>query len=193
MPQAYRALQRAVGSSNVRSELVERYALPQSGERVLDIGCGTGEFAEYLGEVTYHGYDPSEEYVEAANEKFRHLGTFEVAGVGSAGFASSSFDLCIAHGVLHHLDDDLARLLFADARRALVSSGRLVTIDPVFDDDQSSVAAFLARRDRGQNVRTAEEYLTLAREHFPDAEVTVRHDLLRVPYSHAIIVATATD
>ena len=40
-------------------------------------------------------------------------------------------------------------------------------------------------------MRAAAEYERLAREAFPVVVRTVRHDLLRVPYTHAILECTA--
>ena len=60
-------------------------------------------------------------------------------------------------------------------------------MDPCFAQDQSRVAAFIIRKDRGQNVRTAEAYLDLARTIFPQAVVHNRNDMLRIPYNHAVL------
>ena len=49
------------------------------------------------------------------------------------------------------------------------------------------MARWLAALDRGQNVRKADELVILAQEHFSTVNVTVRHDLLRIPYTHAIL------
>ncbi len=189
VPAVYRLAQSGIGSPNVRATLVERYLQPAEGDRILDIGCGTGELVEYMPAVDYVGHDPSTEYVEAAREKFGDQGTFVEGGVGEIDLELGSFDLAVAKGVLHHLDDDIARGLFDEAAAALKPGGRLVTIDPTFADGQSPIARFLASRDRGQNVREPAAYESMASPEFASVEVTVHHDLLRVPYSHAVVVA----
>ena len=153
-------------------------------------GCGTGDIVELLGAVSYVGYDPSAEYIESARQRHGSRGTFSVGEVGSVDLRDDSFDICIAKGVLHHLEDDAASGLFAEAARVLRPGGRLVTMDPVFADDQPLIARFLAERDRGQNVRRFDEYEQLARTAFGDVDGQVRHDLLRVPYSHALLICT---
>ena len=75
----------------------------------------------------------------------------------------------------------------------LRSQTGLITMDPVLVDGQSPVARFLALRDRGENVRTIDGYLALAATSFETVEPTVRHDMLRVPYSHALLTCTRTD
>jgi hypothetical protein len=63
----------------------------------------------------------------------------------------------------------------------------MVTVDPVFEPGQHRIARTVISRDRGQHVRTKERYAELARTAFGEVGVTVRHDLLRFPYSHCIL------
>lgn len=188
LPGVYRAAQGAIGSNNVRRVLVERYLRPEPGQRVLDIGCGTGDLLSWLPDIDYLGHDPSLDYIDAARSKFGADGTFVVGGVGEVEIEPATFDAAVAKGVLHHLDDETARALFAEAARALRPGGRLVTIDPAYLVGQSPIARFLASRDRGRNVRTADQYRALVPESFFGVEVVEHHDLLRVPYSHAVMV-----
>jgi SAM-dependent methyltransferase len=190
IPTVYRWAQRGIGSPNVRRTLVEVYLRPSDGDRLLDIGCGTGDLVAHLSSVQYVGHDPSADYVAAAEQRFGEAGTFLVGGVGEVTLEPGSFDLAVAKGVLHHLDDDVASALFDEAAAALRPGGRLVTIDPAFDPGQSRVARFLASRDRGQNVRTIDGYRALVPPTFTSIESTLHDDLLRVPYNHAVLVAT---
>lgn len=187
LPTVYRFAQRAIGSPKVREAFVREQLRPVRGDRILDIGCGTGDILALLDEVEYVGYDPSEKYIASARERFGDRGTFSVGSVGSVDLPAESFDICVAKGVLHHLDDEAAVDLFREAARVLRPGGRLVTMDPVFTTDQHRVARILAERDRGENVRRLDEYERLARTAFEHVSGQVRHDLLRVPYSHALL------
>lgn len=191
-PTVYRFAQRSIGSDTVRQAFVRDYVRPSPGDHLLDIGCGTGDLAGMVADVEFVGHDPSADYVESARAAYPDA-EFHVAGVGDFEPEPGRFDICVAKGVLHHLDDGLARELFAEAHRALRPGGRLVTMDPVLADGQSPIARFLALRDRGENVRTAEGYRSLAAPTFESVESAVRHDMLRVPYSHALLTCTRTD
>lgn len=190
IPAVYRAAQRMIGSPNVRAALVDEYLRPVDGDAILDIGCGTADILDHLPSVTYFGHDPSADYIAAAIERYGDRGTFRVGGIGAVPVDDGAYDLVLAKGVLHHVDDELGNGLFDEAFRALKPGGRVVTIDPVYDPGQARIARTLASRDRGENVRTLDGYLALVPDGFATVESTVRHDLLRVPYSHAVVIAT---
>ena len=89
--------------------------------------------------------------------------------------------------MLHHLDDETAAKLFTLARLALQPNGRLITFDGCYSPGQSRVAHWLLGRDRGKFVRTRAQYERLASACFSKVECHLRHDLLRIPYTHLIM------
>ena len=54
-------------------------------------------------------------------------------------------------------------------------------------EGQSSWARRFLRMDRGEYVRELDEYLRLARQMFGEVLTEVRHDFLRIPYTHLIM------
>lgn len=163
------------------------------GDRVFDIGCGPGDILETLPQVEYLGIDYSQEYIDAAQTNYGDRARFVCAGVDDAelGDEAGTFDIAAAKGVVHHLDDKLATDLFRVAREALKPGGRLMTIDPCFADGQSWFSKQVVSRDRGEFVRTLDAYRDLAAPFFSEVKTTVRHDLLRIPYTHLCMVCTA--
>lgn len=106
------------------------------------------------------------------------------------GAIESGADIALAIGILHHLDDAEARALIQTAWNKLKPGGRFITLDGALVPDQSKVARGLILRDRGQNVRSPEEYARLATGIFSTVHATVRNDLLLVPYTHCILECT---
>ena len=144
---AYQSFWHGIGGDRRNRVLVRDYIRPRPGDRVLDIGCGPGTMAPYLPGSNYVGFDASAEYIDRAQRQAR----FVCQRVSHYTLAERDhFDIVLALGVLHHLDDDEALTLFQIARDAMKPGGRLVTIDGVWTDDQSRVAKYLLARDRGR-------------------------------------------
>jgi len=187
-PVIYDATQNILGARLVRHDLVANYVRPTSSNRILDIGCGTAEILSYLpAGVNYWGYDISHRYIEAAKSRFGTRGHFHCGHLDRTALSKlPKFDVVLAIGVLHHLDDGFANNFLALAREALSEGGRMVTIDPCFAQQQNPIARYLINQDRGQNVRSAEDYQKLAGQIFSKVQGTLRHRRW-IPYTHWIM------
>lgn len=191
-PAIYNFTQNFLGVKKARRILIKDYLPKGKGLRILDIGCGTAEILEFLPEdVHYIGFDASHAYIEQARKRFGHRGQFFADLVNSAHLDHlGKFDVVLAFGVLHHLDDPEAATLFNLAAQALVQDGCVITVDPCFAPEQSSIAHWLIAHDRGQDVRHEKGYTQLASIHFNNISSTLRHDLLRLPYTYQIMVSS---
>ena len=78
---------------------------PQPGERILDLGCGSGELtaeiAEVAGEVA--GFDSSAAMIDTARSRFPHL-DFEVKDATNFSY-DRPFDAIFSNAVLHWVTD----------------------------------------------------------------------------------------
>ena len=180
----YDWFQRLVGAEALRATLAREFIRANAGDRVLDIGCGTGAILEHLPAVEYYGFDLSAEYVAAARQRFGERGTFWQERVTSASLGRvPPCDIVLAMAILHHLDDTEALQLFELASAALRPGGRLITYDNCYTPDQSWLSRWIVSRDRGQNVRWEPEYRALAERVFPQVQTVVSHKVLRIPYT----------
>ncbi len=191
-PSFYRLFQTLVGAHRCRIECVERYIRPKASDRVLDCGCGPGILLEYLPAVDYVGIDIDEKYIAAARRRYGDRATFRLGAVGVETIHEEDhYDLVLAWGLLHHLDDEQVSEFLRLACRCLKPTGRLVTMDGCYSDDQSRAARYVIDLDRGRHVRSFEAWLELVRPVFPAVEAHLRHDLLRIPCSHLIMECPA--
>ena len=167
---------------------IEKYIRPRDGDRILDIGCGPGDILEFLPSVEYLGFDVSQRYIKKATKRFGNRGLFLCKKLSrEIGKELSDFDIILATGILHHLDNDEALKLFELAKSTLKPGGRLITWDGCYAKGQSLAERFILSADRGRYVRTKDEYLALASQIFKNIKAYVRHDLLRIPYTIIIM------
>jgi SAM-dependent methyltransferase len=188
----YEFLQSALGARASRVRLVRDYVRPRPGDRILDAGCGPAALLEALpDDVAYVGFDPSEEYIGSATSRWGTRGQFFVASVGDPlpDDVAGPFDIVLGVGLLHHLDDDDVKRLCEQVHEWLDGKGTFVTLDAVVHDGQHPLARWIAHHDRGQHVRTPEQYLALVGAHFASVESFLLTNPLRVPYSHFIMRA----
>jgi SAM-dependent methyltransferase len=187
IPAAYQLWWNMVGGSALAKVLVNDYVQPKAGARILEIGCGPGTIVGYLPPSDYLGFDLSPEYINLARRRFPKA-RFVCERVSEFSLANEqSFDVVLALGIVHHLEDAEARQLFQIAYDALTPGGKLVTKDGAWTDGQSPAARWFLARDRGEHVRNEREYIGIASQVFSDIKPSIRHDLLRIPYTHLIL------
>ena len=192
LARVYSAMSDAVAGS-ARSTYVKEYVRPRPGDRILDIGCGPAAILDSLPpDIEYVGFDENPDYIRAAELRGDPRAQFSCKRLGSDAITDgSTFDIVLATGVLHHLNDAEALELLRIGRGTLKPGGRLVTLDGCFVPSQSIVARLLLKRDRGRFVRNEASYVGLAKSVFPQVKSSIRHDLLRIPYSLIVMECAA--
>jgi ubiquinone/menaquinone biosynthesis C-methylase UbiE len=119
------------------SRMVIELAKVKPGDKVLDVGCGTGSltltakiFAGANGAV--YGIDASPEMIDVARKKAKQAGSdvvFDVALIEKIPFPDATFDVVVSRLVIHHLPDDLKRKGFAEIFRVLKPGGHFLVAD----------------------------------------------------------------
>jgi ubiquinone/menaquinone biosynthesis C-methylase UbiE len=127
--------------------------------RILDVGCGNGDFFQALCRLGFHGLmegiDMSPGMIAEANRGVRAITThFGIADVCDLPFGDSSFEMVVAKHMLYHVGDKL--LAVSEIHRVLVDGGH-----------------FIAVLQTKRNVPKRHQFLQYARERFfPNTVIT---------------------
>jgi ubiquinone/menaquinone biosynthesis C-methylase UbiE len=109
----------------------------RAGERVLEVGCGTGSLTLAAcrrvgasGEV--YGIDPAPEMIAAARRKLeraRAQADLQVGRIDEIPFPDDRFDVVLASFMIFHIAEDTRRRGLPEMRRVLKPDGRLLILD----------------------------------------------------------------
>ena len=186
LPFIYQTVQFLLRKFNTNSRIFSEFFVFDENAVVLDCGCGPGNYRRYIKSREYIGIDINEKHIAKAKRNYpddrfvtQDLTKFDSEMI-------KNIDVVLMIGILHHLPDDICRNIFEDFYKKLSTDGKVYCIDPVFIQNQRKVAKFLARRDKGNFVRTSESYKNLVGPMFK-VESFVVSNLLRVPYDHYVM------
>ena len=108
----------------------------EPGQRVLDVGCGTGYFARLLAEGVGReglvvGIDPSPAMITYASRQTGRASNcqFQVGKAEALEFPAEHFDVVVSSLVMHHLPEDLRVAALREMRRVLRPGGKLLVAE----------------------------------------------------------------
>ena len=125
----------AIGEAFLDSAVAQRLRQMVPGKRVLDIGCGVGDWccrAAQYGAKSVNGFDIQEEMVKLAKQATSHLDMVHIkAGdVSSMPYDDASFDVAISLFVTCNLSPEAFAKHFQELYRVLVPGGKAILQTP---------------------------------------------------------------
>ncbi|MDP6390874.1 MAG: methyltransferase domain-containing protein [Alphaproteobacteria bacterium] len=121
---------------------------PAPGERVLDVGCGTGALLSAMSQIfpglELVGIDPTPEMLAVARSKLGGSVELVLGAAEDLPFGDSSFDLVISTSMLHYIQRPADAL--AEMARVLKPGGRLVITDWCDDYLACRICDFFLRK-----------------------------------------------
>jgi ubiquinone/menaquinone biosynthesis C-methylase UbiE len=167
----YDPLTRLLGTTTSLRRLVEQAQL-SAGQRVLDLGCGTGAGTLLAKRsqpgIEIAGVDPDAKALARARKKAERDGLtidFKQAFGDALPFPNASFDRVLSSFMFHHLEREQKPAVLREIRRVLRPGGRLHLLD--FGGAGHGIGAFLARlvhREESLRANTDDGLTGLMRE-----------------------------
>ena len=143
----YDPLVTLLGGNRSRQELIEQANI-KSGQRILDIGSGTGSFAVLLmrqcADVEVMGLDPDPKALRRAKakaERARVSVRFDQGFADELRYESKSFDRVFSSLMFHHLDEQTQQKTLSEVLRILKPGGSFHLLDFVSADHGSNASA----------------------------------------------------
>lgn len=127
----------------------------------LDVGCGPHSLLWKQG-IYPDGVDLGKEYVENFN-KVQKKGLGKVMSATSLDIPDHTYDFVFSIGLIHHLDDDMARKAISEMERVCKKDGVIIIVDAVLPKIPWLlwIPYFIRKLDRGDFVRKEENWLKL--------------------------------
>ena len=134
--------------------------------RVLDVGCGPGTNAPHFAHTHYLGIDLNERYVRDARN--RYGARFKVGDAANLQFPiEERFDFILINSLLHHIDISATRRLLSHLPILLTDGGHVHIVETVLPT-KISLPYVLARADRGDYVRSIDEWRQIFNQYFDE-------------------------
>ncbi|MFH1286754.1 MAG: class I SAM-dependent methyltransferase [Candidatus Magasanikbacteria bacterium] len=118
-------------------DLIPLKQYTKEGDRVLDVGCGTGRLYQLFEglSIDYTGIDQSEQQLKFARQDYPK-GEFMLAEMTRLPFDGGEFDIVFCVATLHHLPDKETRVVaLEEMKRVLKPGGRIILTNWNLDSD----------------------------------------------------------
>lgn len=174
--------------SQLNKEWLLKLIKPDVQDFVLDVGCGTGRYAEIF-DCNYFGVDTNRKYIGYAREK--HKGTFLTMNATNLAFPDSMFHYIFSVGLLHNMSDKNVANTLREMKRVSRPGGKVVIIEAVYPTNRANIIGyFLLRMDPGRFARNFKDLMRILSAHFSSFDHTLERSF---PYEVAIVTCRATD
>ena len=133
----------------------------QSGDEILDIGCGTGEFAFLFNDsINYTGIDMNKDFLDHASSVYKNK-KFILMDATKMNFKKNEFDTVLLLSFIHHFPEDLLDKILKEVNKV---GKKFIILDPI-PRKYNPLSRLFYALDRGDFIRKKEEQLRILSKH----------------------------
>lgn len=116
-----------------RIDLINKFLKLKAGDKILECGCASGDFTEYLAgsinsNVSLTAIDISPAQIQIARNKVNNKNiNFAIESITKMSFRDNTFDYIVGNSILHHLDLTVA---LKEMIRILKPGGKIIFFEP---------------------------------------------------------------
>jgi SAM-dependent methyltransferase len=169
IPKFYNLAQKVIaGPLHKRVEEMMISEMPDiAGRKVLDVGCGPGNYSGLFSNAQYTGFDLDPNYIAYANLTFKKPNaSFLVGNAVTPPLFSEKFDFIFSVGLYHHISDEGTIQSLKALQGMIAEGGSLFIVDAVFPNNLNVLGYVLRKLDRGKHVRSFRAYKELIESNF---------------------------
>ena len=178
----YIGLQKLMSATYVRKNFVKNHI--KKGHNVIDVGSGPSSILSDLPEINYYGYDINSSHIEYAKKKYpnknfhffcKKLNKNEI-------YKLPKFDCALLLGLVHHLNDKEFITIICLIKNLLKKNGKILILDNVIVKNQNFISRFLIKNDKGDNIRSLNQYKIILNKYFSKIKYQVNNQRF-IPYT----------
>ena len=154
------------GDQDKTKEFVAKYLKTNKVKTILDVGCGTGDFAVCTPkDAQYTGIDISKKYLDYASQKYGSKNKkFLYQDVTDVSFyKKQKYDAVLFVSMLHHLSDKELEIMLPVIKK--ITKGVVIIAD-IIPNPPGMIRKTLVKLDQGKYVRPEESKLKIVKKYF---------------------------
>lgn len=151
-----------VGGKKRMYDEIRKTVNAQKGDKILDVGCGTGEFASLFdSSVDYTGIDMNKNFLGHASSVYKNK-KFIQMDAAKMDFKKNEFDTVLLLSFMHHFPEELLDKILKEVNK--VAKKGIIVLDPV-PKKYNPLSKLFYVLDRGDFIRKKEEQLRILNKH----------------------------
>ncbi len=153
------------GNQENTKKFVYQNLITYKCKTVLDLGCGTGDFADACPTtISYLGTDLNKKYIQFAKKRFKqHKNKKFIQEDILKSNRNEKYDAVLLISLMHHFSDEEFKIILQGVKRI---TNKVVIIADIIPNPPHMIQQIGAKLDRGKFIRPKEEKLKLLKKYF---------------------------